>query len=223
MSLTKSVKTGLKSRVKSKIKARRAKLRRFAPRRRRSAEEARAEALSSARRILLEEGPNAVTLQNVAADIGMVHSNLLHHFGSAGDLQLALMVMMVKDLTLALEDAVAHLQSDGGSPRALIDIVFDAFDKGGAGRLAAWIALSGNMRHLESIQQSIDSLVKAIREKFAQDGQAKLGVPSAVLFIALLAFGDAVVGARLKDMLGREPGTTRQIAAHLLPYFFAMS
>ena len=65
------------------------------------------------------------------------------------------------------------------------------------------------MRHLESIQQSIDSLVKAIREKFAQDGQAKLGVPSAVLFIALLAFGDAVVGARLKDMLGREAGTTR--------------
>lgn len=221
MSLTRTVKAGLKFRVRRKAKAAKRHVRRFV-RRRRSAEEARAEALASARRILLEDGPNAVTLQNVAADIGMVHSNLLHHFGSAGDLQLALMVMMVRDLTLALEEAVAHLKSDMGSPRALIDIVFDAFDKGGAGRLAAWIALSGNMRHLESIQQSIDGLVKAIQEKFSEDGAPQLGVPSAVLFIALLAFGDAVVGERLKDMLGRKPATTREIAAHLLPHFFAL-
>jgi AcrR family transcriptional regulator len=220
MSLTKTVKSGLKFRVRRRAKAAKRHVRRFV-RRRRSAEEARAEALASARRILLEEGPNAVTLQNVAADIGMVHSNLLHHFGSAGELQLALMVMMVRDLTLALEEAVAHLQANG-SPRALIDIVFDAFDKGGAGRLAAWIALSGNMRHLESIQQSIDGLVKAIREKFGKEDTAELGVPSAVLFIALLAFGDAVVGDRLKDMLGRAPACTRDLAAYLLPQFFAM-
>jgi TetR/AcrR family transcriptional regulator, repressor for neighboring sulfatase len=221
MSLTRTVKAGLKFRVRRKAKAAKRHVRRFV-RRRRSAEEARAEALASARRILLEEGPNAVTLQNVAADIGMVHSNLLHHFGSAGELQLALMVMMVRDLTLALEEAVVHMKADG-SPRALIDIVFDAFDKGGAGRLAAWIALSGNMRHLESIQQSVDGLVKAIREKFSDEGAPRLGVQSAVLFIALFAFGDAVVGERLKAMLGRAPACTREIAAHLLPHFFEMA
>jgi AcrR family transcriptional regulator len=190
-------------------------------RRRRSPEEARSEALAAARKLLLEEGPDGITLPRLAGELGMTHSNLLHHFGSAGELQSALMAKMVGDLTIALDDAVAHLKSDAGAPRALIDMVFDAFDKGGAGRLAAWIALSGNLQHLDSIQQAVDSLVKAIEEKFANSaGDPHLGVTSAVLFLGLMAFGDSVIGAPLKDMLERERAAPRKVAAFLLPKFF---
>ena len=118
-------------------------------------------------RFCWKRGPDAVTLKAVAAEIGMTHTNLLHHFGSAEELQSALMSKMVRDLNAALGDAVAHLRSKEGAPRALVDMVFDAFDKGGAGQLAAWIALSGKQTQLEPIQQAVDELVNAIEDKFA--------------------------------------------------------
>lgn len=191
------------------------------PRRRRSAEEARSEALASARNLLIERGPAAVTLKAVAEDIGMTHTNLLHHFGTAGELQSELMSAMVRDLAAALMEAVAHLKSDEAAPRALVDIVFDAFEKGGAGTLAAWISLSGNFRYLEPVRVAVGELVSAIEAKFVYEkGDPHLGVTSAVLFIALMAFGDSVIGEPLKDMLERERAAARKVAVFLLPKFF---
>ncbi|HKD21410.1 MAG TPA: TetR family transcriptional regulator [Rhizomicrobium sp.] len=208
------------SRTPAKPKAKR-KAVRTSVRRRRSPEEARNEAIAMARKLLLSEGPDAVTLPRLAALLGMTHSNLLHHFGSASELQSALMARMVGDLAVALDHAVSHLKSDAGAPRELIDMVFDAFDKGGAGKLAAWIALSGNIEHLDSIEKAVNSLVEAVEEKFAAEtGDPHMGVTSAVLFLALMAFGDAVIGDPLKDMLERERVAPRKIAALLLPVFF---
>ena len=48
-------------------------------------EESRFAALEAARGILLDRGPQAVTLKAVAAAMGRTHANLLHHFGSAMD------------------------------------------------------------------------------------------------------------------------------------------
>ncbi|MEJ1967770.1 MAG: TetR/AcrR family transcriptional regulator [Rhizomicrobium sp.] len=192
-----------------------------APRRRRSAGEAKSEALASARKLLLEKGPDAVTLKAVAADLGTSHTNLLHHFGTAAELQSALMGAMVRDLAAALEKAVAHLRSDSGALRELVDIVFDAFEKGGAGQLAAWIALSGNLGQLASVREAVSELVKAVEEKFVHEaGDPHQGVTSAVLFLALMAFGDSVIGPPLKDMLERERAASRKIASFLLPKFF---
>jgi AcrR family transcriptional regulator len=194
---------------------------RHVPRRRRSAEEARSEALASARKILIAHGPDAVTLKAVAADLGTTHTNLLHHFGTAGELQSELMSAMVRDLAEALMGAVVHLRSDAGAPRALVDMVFDAFDKGGAGRLAAWIALSGNLKYLEPVRAAVTELVSAIEEKFVHEkGDPHMGVTSSVLFIAFMAFGDSVIGEPLKDMLERERAAPRKVAAFLLPKFF---
>ena len=191
------------------------------PRRRRSADEARSEALASARNLLIERGPAAVTLKAVAEDIGMTHTNLLHHFGTAGELQSELMSAMVRDLAAALMEAVAHLKSDEAAPRALVDIVFDAFEKGGAGTLAAWISLSGNFRYLEPVRVAVGELVSAIEAKFVYEkGDPHLGVTSAVLFIALMAFGDSVIGEPLKDMLERERAAARKVTVFLLPKFF---
>ena len=58
-------------------------------RRKRSPEEAREESLAAARELLLTRGPKAVTLANVGQAIGMTHANVIHHFGSAADLQTA--------------------------------------------------------------------------------------------------------------------------------------
>ena len=190
-------------------------------RRRRSPDEARKEALASARKLLLKHGPGGVTLVAVADDIGMTHGNLIHHFGSAAELQSALMGAMVRDLTAAIGTAVAHVRSDSSAPRALIDIVFDAFDKGGAGMLAAWIALSNKHAHLEPIRAEVGDLVRAIDERSTEGGVDRpRHIQSAILFITLCAFGDAVIGPRLREMLGRDSDSVRRVAARLLPIFF---
>lgn len=193
-------------------------------RRRRQPEEAREEALASARRLLLEKGPDAVTLKAVAEDLGMTHTNLLHHFGSAGDLQSALMTTMVRDLGLALEEAVRELQTDRPLPAQvclLVDRMFDAFDEGGAGRLAAWLALSKRSGDLEALEGSVTALVATIQETFARrDEQGVRAVTSAVLLLSLCAFADSLAGEALTGMLGRERQAARAAVAELLPRLF---
>ena len=188
-------------------------------RRRRTPDEARREALAAARRLLLEAGPTAITLKAVADEIGVTHANLIHHFGSAAGLQSALMGSMVRDLTDALGETVAQLRLEIGAPRTLTDSVFDAFDKGGAGRLAAWIVLSGDLKHLEPIRAAVQDLVNAIHEKLAEGEPTRHRITGAVLFIALCAFGDSVIGDPLRDMLDRDAESTRRIVARLLPTF----
>ena len=70
-------------------------------RRKRLGDEAREEGLVAARKLLLADGPGAVTLANVGRELGMSHANVLHHFGSAAGLQSALMGSMIRDLTTA--------------------------------------------------------------------------------------------------------------------------
>src|SRR5215472_15109981 len=167
-------------------------------RRRRMASEVREAALAEARRLLLARGPDAVTLKAVADALGMTHSNLLHHFGSAAELQSALMSAMVRDLNEALLDAVAHIDETPSGPRELVDRVFDAFDKGGAGRLAAWMSVSNNVDHIGPVRDAILDLVSGIENKGpAGASTARDRVSSVVLFISLLGFGDAVIGDRL--------------------------
>src|SRR6187402_2519288 len=106
-------------------------------RKRLPSEESRDAALEAARALLIEDGPQAVTLKAVAARIGRTHANLLHHFGSAAGLQKA----------LAASIAAAALRAREGEDhdqREVVDLTFDAFDKEGAGPLASWMILTGN-------------------------------------------------------------------------------
>jgi hypothetical protein len=98
--------------------------------------------------------------------------------------------------------------------------VFDAFDKGGAGRLAAWIVLSGDLRHLQPVRAAVLDLVDAIPETFAAEGeQTRNRIVGAVQFIALCAFGDAVIGPPLRGILDRDAESSRRLVARLLPTF----
>lgn len=176
--------------------------------------------MTAARELLLKGGPTAVTLAEVGRVVGMTHANVIHHFGSAAGLQTALMGRMVRDLGEALDEAVVLVRSDEAAPRRLVDIVFDAFDKGGAGYLAAWIVLSNNATHLEPVREAVQGLVNAIHEKFTDEGEmARPRITSAVLFMALCAFGDSVIGRPLRGMLEREDDAGRKMVAALLPAF----
>src|SRR3546814_20208641 len=102
----------------------------------------------------------------------MTHANVLYHFESAAGLQSALMASMIDDLVTALGDAVAQIKSDDGAPFTIVNRVFDAFDGGGAGPLAAWIVLSRGFSHLDPVRDALPALVIAFRDKFPHQGAA---------------------------------------------------
>jgi TetR/AcrR family transcriptional regulator, repressor for neighboring sulfatase len=189
------------------------------PRIRRTPEEARTLALASARRLLLAEGPNAITLQAVAADLGMSHTNLIHHFGSAGGLQSELMRQMVSELTATIESAVMRLRAGKGEVKDFVDIVFDAFDQGGAARLAAWMVLSGESMDLARIEEVVRDHIDSV-ERGADANKAVTiheRLTSATLFVVVAALGDAIIGNQLRKMVGREREAVRMMIGSLLP------
>jgi TetR/AcrR family transcriptional regulator, repressor for neighboring sulfatase len=187
---------------------------------RRTPEEARTLALASARRLLLADGPDAVTLQAVATDLGMSHTNLIHHFGSAAGLQSELMRQMMSELTATIESAVMRLRAGKGEMRDFVDIVFDAFDRGGAGRLAAWIILSGETGRLTPVGEVVRDYIDSV-ERSAETGadaqHVHERVTSATLFVTMAALGDAIIGNPLRRMVGRERDAVRKIIGSLLP------
>jgi AcrR family transcriptional regulator len=202
-----------------KPRSRRSSVKSSKPRIRRTPEEARTLALASARRLLLAEGPNAITLQSVAADLGMSHTNLIHHFGSAGGLQSELMRQMVSELTATIESAVMRLRAGKGEVKDFVDIVFDAFDQGGAARLAAWMVLSGESMHLAPIEEVVRDHIDLV-ERGADANKAvsvHQRITSATLFVAVAALGDAIIGNQLRKMVGREREAVRTMIGSLLP------
>ncbi|QTD57486.1 TetR family transcriptional regulator [Parasphingorhabdus cellanae] len=186
-------------------------------RRKRTATEAREEALAAARHLLLTAGPSAVTLAAVGKVIGMSHTNVIHHFGSASGLQSALMGRLVADLKLTLTEAVARIGVDAATPARLTDTVFDAFDEGGAGRLAAWIMLSHKDVDLEPVRAALNDLIAAIEQAAPyQDvgGTGRIG--KAVMLVTLSAFGDALIGQPLREMLDEGEEAPRELVSKAL-------
>jgi AcrR family transcriptional regulator len=179
--------------------------------RRLSPEASRDAALDAARQLLVEFGPQAVTLKAVAARVGRTHANLLHHFGSAQGLQEALIERMARAITGTIRDAALRARAEGGSPREVVDLTFDAFGQGGAGALASWMILSGNEDALNPILTAIHDLV----DEIADAAQAP-GLREETLQLVLTALGDALLGQATARALGLPTGTARDLATRAL-------
>lgn len=172
--------------------------------------ESRLVALEAARNLLIEAGPQAVTLKAVAGRIGRTHANLLHHFGSAAGLQKALAGYLAQSVCATIADAVRASRAGIGSPREVVDLTFDAFDREGAGALASWMLLSGNEDALDPILATIHDLVEELHD----EGSGAL--PQLTLNLVLLALGDALLGQQLAKSLGLPRGSARDTAEAML-------
>ncbi|WP_215355549.1 TetR/AcrR family transcriptional regulator [Sphingopyxis soli] len=181
----------------------------MAVKKRLSPEESRAAALDAARQILIESGPQAVTLKAVAARIDRTHANLLHHFGSAAGLHQALIESMAEFVTTTIRETVFRQRANEQNPREVVDLAFDAFDTGGAGALASWMILSGNEDALTPILQAIHDLVEELREEHSED---EAPIEDETLHLVLMALGDALFGAPLARALGLPRTRAREIA-----------
>ena len=208
-------------------------------------EESRQQALKAARLILIESGPQAITLKAVAARIERTHANLLHHFGSAADLQAALARFIAETVCATIaEKMLGHSASrdcagrdyagrdcagDHGAVgyvniREIVDLAFEAFDEGGAGALASWMIVNGNEDALDPIVEVIGRLLDdassgAVSGEVSGEvssSAAKRLLQEDTLALVLMAMGDAQLGASMALALGLPRRSARELAVELI-------
>ena len=160
---------------------------------------------------MLEQGPQGVTLKAVAAKIGRTHANLLHHFGSAAGLQGELAKSIADSVNGSIAEAVERARAGETDARVIVDQCFDAFDKEGAGALAAWMIISGNRDALNPILSSIRSLVAQLGV-----GHEEHQVAESTLSLVLNALGDSLLGPPIALALGLPRDAARELAAQRL-------
>jgi AcrR family transcriptional regulator len=180
-------------------------------RKRLSPEESRLAALEAASALLTEAGPAAVTLKAVAGRIGRTHANLLHHFGSAAGLQMALAGHLAAQVCDSVAELVLQNRGREPDPKSVVDMVFDTFDQKGAGALATWMILSGNDNALDPVIDSIHDLIDEIGE-----GHEDQAMHEDTLMLVLMAMGDALLGAPMAKALGLKRDTARMLATRQL-------
>lgn len=181
------------------------------PRVRRSSEAARENILAAAEAILVEQGPQALKLADVAKAAGVVHANVIHHFGSISGVETALMERMIRALA---DKVITGFNAGGAAPGFGAQALFEAFEAKGAARLAAWLELTGEGRRMTLVRDVVDEIVQT---RVAQDvGLDREAIVDFILLNIILAVGVGLFGPTLSDLLGRPPERARELALDMV-------
>ncbi|MFE1597600.1 TetR family transcriptional regulator [Methylobacterium sp. ID0610] len=181
-------------------------------RRRRPPEEARRIVLEAARTLLVEKGPQALTLQGVAAAVGMTHGNVTHHFGTSAALHAALVADMAEAMAREAELSVQQMRAGHIGPETVVARIFEALNRGGYGRLVAWLAASGDIATLEPFFAAVEREVTLLRGVEPPETDSHVRGTGPITFMLLAgALGATLLGP---DMV-RATGLTDAAVAQL--------
>jgi AcrR family transcriptional regulator len=183
-----------------------AKAPRSAPRRRRTAVEARRAILEAAQKRLADGGPEAIRLQEIARDLDISHPAILHHFESREGLMRALALYAVERLDAELVQAIGD-PSAQPTPAGILDRVFDALSETGMARLLGWYALSHFTPEPEREEQYIlRHVARVLQTRLEQETRTEAALPDEAVFVVHLAavalLGDAIFGRLVSHSLG---------------------
>lgn len=168
------------------------------PRKRRTSEEARTAILDAAEQRLVASGPAGIRLQEVAADVGVSHPTVLHHFGSREGLIEAVVARALDSLHQGLVDAVRAAPQGPDQVAALLGNVSDAMVAGGHARAFLWLSLSGYAPSMEELK--VRGIAEAVHELRRARRKGDRRMPSfedtyfTVLLPALALLSAAVIG-----------------------------
>ena len=183
-----------------------------APRVRRSPEASRDNILVAAEGLLVDQGPQSLRLADVARAAGVANATVLHHFGTIDGVQTALMERMIGELVAGI--LAMDVPGDPHQARvAALQNLFDAFEKNGAARLAAWLELTGEARRLRSVREAVQTVIK---EKIQQSGTPPDKLEDMILVSVILAVGTGLFGPTLSQLLGKPESRARKVALALL-------
>ena len=190
-------------------------------RKRRTAEAAREEILTAAEARLIAGGPAGLRLQELAAEMGVSHPAILHHFGSREGLVSAVVQRAIGNLQQDLMAAIA-----GAGPRydgvPLLDRVYEMLATHGHARLMAWLLLSGyeplDGPEVRAGWKKIIDMTHAARVATTKDNSlSREDTAFTVVLSALAVFGQAIAGPTTFAAagLGRSAKAQAQVRAWL--------
>jgi AcrR family transcriptional regulator len=173
---------------------------------RRTAEDARRQILDAADARLARTGPAGIRLQDVAADVGISHPVILHHFGSREGLIRALTKRAVSEF----QDKLLRAIDGGEHTESVLGDVFNTMRHGLAQRLA-WLVLTGATEEPGGEDTALQQIVRTVHEHRlvgAPPGTVvdPLDTSLTVYLVAVAAFGDAIFGPQLRRGAGLANG-----------------
>lgn len=164
--------------------------------------------LEAAQRRVVEGGPEALRLQDVAKDVGVSHPAILHHFGSREGLIRELVQHALASLEQEVLGALAG--AEDLEPAGLIRRIRDTLGNRGHARLLAWLELSG-WRGTADGAGMLSGFAEALhrrRVERAGPGAARRvdfeDSRFAVQLVAVALLGDALFGDRIRRSAGDE-------------------
>jgi AcrR family transcriptional regulator len=184
-------------------------------RQRRSAEEAHEQILDAADRRLAESGPRGIRLQEIAADVGVSHPTILHHFGSREGLVEEVVKRALAGLSAEIVRVVSERALDAGEGAELVRMVAATLGDRGHARLMAWLALED--RTPEDAPELLRGLAAAMHaRRVAETGTAAPLEDTLflVLLVSLALFGEGVLGDAMRRSAGLGADGTAQARFH---------
>ena len=179
-------------------------------RRRRSAAETREAILEAAERRLVDGGPEAIRLQEIAADAGISHPAILHHFGSREGLVEAMVLRGIGRLqTQFLEGWPSAKEPD---VEGVLERFYDVASRRGIARMLAWLILSGqsNGTMTPGVFKPAAERMHAGRVRRAQSEERRPPELEETLFAAthlfILVLGDSLFGPSVRRAIGLGSG-----------------
>jgi AcrR family transcriptional regulator len=173
---------------------------------RRSADEAQKRILDAAEKRLVEAGPAAIRLQDVAADVGVSHPAILHHFKSREGLVQAVAERAMRALEA---DLITSFTSTTGAPpngAEMLEKVWRTLARGGHARLLSWLLLSGYAAFdVKAARASWKAMADATHSLRGRKTRTKPTYEDTLFTISLAAlamFGEAIAGEAVFKMAG---------------------
>jgi AcrR family transcriptional regulator len=194
------------------------------PRIRRTVDEARRLILEAAERRLAADGPSAVRVQAVAADVGVTDAAVHYHFGNRQGLLDAVVRSAGRRLRDGLERVVA-----GSNPRtpdiaALASQLHATMDTEGQARLTAWMVLGGWKPQGAGL---LRPLAEALHRQRCEAAKSNGGsAPSidetlfAVELLGLVAWAESLMGDAWRRSVGLK--SDRATADRFMQWFVAL-
>jgi AcrR family transcriptional regulator len=197
---------------------------RTVPRSRRTAADTRSAILTAAERRLVGGGPEAIRLQEIAADVGISHPAILHHFGSREGLVEAMVLQGIAGLQAQFlegwpSDKVPDIEG-------VLERFYEVASRRGVARLLAWLILSGEGNRATKagmMQPAAERMHRGRVRKAQNEGRPLPKLHDTQLVAALLAIlvlGDALFGPSVRRAmgLGANADSTRHFRRWLIKF-----
>jgi TetR/AcrR family transcriptional regulator, repressor for neighboring sulfatase len=174
-------------------------------RKRRTPQQAKIEILQAAEKLVLENGPNFLTLKRVAAEMKLSHPAILHHFGSAEQLMIALQQKMSRSIR---EDFINVLSANQNPDDRLklIDQFLQKLSNPRNGRMMAFLIASGVDPFPSPDEKGLD-LIFANLHKDRDYNPEEL--KNTLHLILLSMYAEGMMGNLLRKRLGTDQTPTQ--------------